>query len=77
MPAFRSSIAHATQHSSLPAGPGANGGPTDVEAHYAAVCAVLWSERELLESLACTAIVDQLMTHAAAARGGSDTVRRE
>ncbi|HJQ42731.1 MAG TPA: hypothetical protein VJ831_06585 [Jatrophihabitantaceae bacterium] len=29
--------------------------------HYAAICAVLWSERNVLESLACTAVVGQLI----------------
>ena len=38
---------------------------------YDALCAVLWSERNLLESLACTVVVGQLVPHArAAARSG-------
>jgi hypothetical protein len=45
--------------------------------YYAAVCAVLWSERELLESLACTVVVEQLMTNAGAARQAADAIQHD
>jgi hypothetical protein len=38
-----------------------------VSDNYAAICAVLWSQRELLESLACTAVIAQLLPRRAAA----------
>ena len=69
MPHFRSPVAHAHKGAVAPR--------NDVDAHYAAVCAVLWSERELLESLACTVIVEQLMTHAGAARRAADDVQHD
>lgn len=70
MPHFRSPIAHAPK----PAVPAAEAG---IDAHYAAVCAVLWSERELLESLACTVIVEQLISHTGAARQAADVVQHD
>lgn len=36
---------------------------TSVHDAYAAVCTVLWAERDLLESLACTAVVARLIPH--------------
>jgi hypothetical protein len=74
MPHFRSPVAHARK-SPVPAEVPPPGASRD--AHYAAVCAVLWSERELLESLACTVIVEQLMSHAGAARQAADVVQHD
>lgn len=71
MPHFRSPVAHAAGRAAVPAR------KNDVDAHYAAVCAVLWSERELLESLACTVIVEQLVSHAGAARQAADVVQHD
>jgi len=45
--------------------------------YYAAVSAVLWSERELLESLVCTVVVDQLMTHGRSARRAASQLQRD
>ena len=56
---------------------GASGAPVRTDDHYAAVCAVLWSERELLESLACTVIVAQLMSSAGAASRAAGDVRSD
>jgi hypothetical protein len=39
---------------------------------YAAVCAVLWSEREVLETLACTIVLGHLLAYS----GGSDPANR-
>lgn len=71
MPHFRSPVAHAARKAAVPSR------KNDVEAHYAAVCAVLWSERELLESLSCTVIVEQLVSHAGAARQAADVVQHD
>lgn len=70
MPRLRSSLEHPHRNATSTA----KAGP---EAHYAAVCAVLWSERELLESLACTVIVEQLVTHTGAARLAADHVQQD
>jgi hypothetical protein len=71
MPHFRSPLATARR-----GGAGAAGGPR-LDDHYAAVCAVLWSERDLLESLACTVLVDQLVSHTGAARRAAGEVRSD
>lgn len=74
MPHFRSPVAHAGRKPSVPA---RRGDRADIDAHYAAVCAVLWSERELLESLSCAVIVEQLVSHAGAARRAADVVQHD
>ena len=86
MPHFRSPMTHVRKGMGGAGGTGGSTGTADgaksaaratVEAHFAAVCAVLWSERELLESLACTVIVEQLMSHAGAARQAADDVQHD
>jgi hypothetical protein len=83
MPHFRSAVAQGSWLTAwLPNRP-VDGVPVNGEGavpptdYYAAVCAVLWSERELLESLACTVVVEQMMTHAGAARRAADVLQHE
>ena len=55
----------------MPLQPGVRALDATVADTYAAICAVLWSERSALESLACTVVVSQLIprgTNAIAAR---------
>jgi hypothetical protein len=48
---------------------------TAVQDAYAAVCTVLWSERTLLESLACTAVVTRLIPRRDSRADGTTAVR--
>jgi hypothetical protein len=78
MPHFRSplTITRGNRPDRGSAGHGGGHRTLATEDHYAAVCAVLWSERELLESIACTVIVEQLVANGGAARHAADTIQQ-